>query len=131
MLAFQKTTALNFITPKGNSFPRNLALVSSIFALGVFIVGKLYASIQTQFPVDPDGHGSDIIPSLYLYVKRFLAGEFAYQPLEFDGWTVLPTYFPMMWLPYCFSEILKIDYRWTAYIAVSYTHLTLPTICSV
>ena len=117
LLAFQKGTALNITTEsKGKFHPTNLVLTGSIFLVGVFMVGKLYASIHAQFPIDPEGHGSDIIPSLYLYVKRFLAGEFAYQPLEFDGWTVLPTYFPMMWLPYCFSEILNIDYRWTAYV---------------
>ena len=113
LLAFEKQTALDLSAKK--LIPKNLIIVLSIFAIGVFIVGKYYASIHARFPIDPGGHGSDVIPSLYLYVKRFLAGEFPYQPLEFRGWTVMPTYFPMMWLPYCFSEILEIDYRWTAY----------------
>lgn len=117
LLAFQKETALISPHPFSRKFsiPKSVILLS-VFAIGVFIVGNYYASIHAQYPVDPKGHGSDIIPSLQLYVKRFLAGEYAYQPLEFDGWTVLPTYFPMMWLPYCFSEILKIDYRWTAFL---------------
>ena len=117
LLAFQKNSVLtNFSDSSKINFSKNLAVVISVFGIGAFFLGKYYAGIHTDFPVDPKGHGSDIIPSLQLYVKRFLAGEFAYQPLEFDGWTVLPTYFPMMWLPYCFSEILKIDYRWTAFI---------------
>ena len=117
LLAFEKETALTLPLPSSKKNTRqNTAIVLSVFAIGVFIVGKYYASIHAQFPVYSNGSGSDVIPSLQLYVKRFLAGEYAYQPLVFEGWTVLPTYFPMMWLPYCFSEILKIDYRWTAYL---------------
>ena len=46
----------------------------------------------------------------------FLGGETVYKPLPFEGYSVDPTYLPLMWAPYSFSEILKIDYRWTAYI---------------
>lgn len=88
----------------------------STFLIGAIWIGVEYFEIQQKFPVYENGTGSDVIPSLKLYVQRFLNGEFPYQPLEFDGWTVMPTYFPMMWLPYSFSEILSIDYRWTAYL---------------
>ena len=50
-----------------------------------------------------------------MYVQRLLGGETVYKPLPFEGYQVNPTYLPLMWAPYSFSEILKIDYRWTAY----------------
>lgn len=54
---------------------------------------------------------SDIIPSLHLYVERFLSGTYPYEPMEF-GWTVKPNYFSMRWLPFIFPELLSVDYRW-------------------
>ncbi|MEM6965623.1 MAG: hypothetical protein AAF573_12705 [Bacteroidota bacterium] len=98
------------------SVKRKSIVILTLFLLGTIWIGMEYATIQAKFPVKEDGTGSDVIPSLLLYVKRFLAGAYPYQPLEFDGWTVMPTYFPMMWMPYSFSEILNIDYRWTAYL---------------
>ena len=91
-------------------------VIISVFLAGAIWIGLEYVKIQEKFIVYENGTGSDVIPSLILYVKRFLAGEYPYQPLVFDGWTVMPTYFPMMWMPYSFSEILNIDYRWTAYL---------------
>lgn len=58
---------------------------------------------------------SDIIPSIQMYVKRLLSGEVVYRPLPFEGYSVDPTYFPLLWLPYVFSELLEIDYRWIPY----------------
>lgn len=98
------------------SILRKSIVVISVFVLGVTLIGWEYHQVQLQFPTQGDGTQSDVIPSLKLYVQRFLAGEYPYQPLVFDGWTVMPTYFPIMWLPYCFSEVLEIDYRWTAYV---------------
>ncbi len=92
----------------------NALLILSICLFGTLIVGFLLSQIFTEYPVDPKI--SDILPSLELYVKRLLSGEKVYAPMEFPGWTVDPTYFPMLWLPYVFSEILNIDYRWTAFL---------------
>ena len=91
-------------------------VIISFFLIGTILIGWEYHQIQLEFPSQGDGTRSDVIPSLKIYVQRFLSGEYPYQPLVFNGWTVMPTYFPMMWLPYCFSEILEIDYRWTAYL---------------
>ena len=95
---------------------RKSIVIIAVFLIGTIWIGWEYYQIQLQFPSQGDGTQSDVIPSLKLYVQRFLSGEYPYQPLVFNGWTVMPTYFPMMWLPYCFSEILEIDYRWTAYL---------------
>ncbi len=114
MIAFKKESIPTDLQ-KENQLRKSLVIIS-VFIIGVIWIGWEYQSIIDKFPVNADGTGSDVIPSLELYVKRFLAGEYPYQPLVFDGWTVMPTYFPMMWMPYSFSEILNIDYRWTAYL---------------
>ena len=88
-------------------------LVTGLFLLGAFWCGNFMSGIFEQFPID--AKLSDIIPSLELYVKRLLAGEVVYRPLPFEGYSVDPTYYPLLWAPYIFSELANIDYRWTAY----------------
>lgn len=114
-LVAQKSEPIPLKTNSESIKSKSIVIIA-LFLLGTIWIGMEYAAIQAKFPVKEDGTGSDVIPSLLLYVKRFLAGEYPYQPLVFDGWTVMPTYFPMMWMPYSFSEILNIDYRWTAYL---------------
>lgn len=92
---------------------KNQSFVWGAFILCASVVAFLLNDIYAAFEISQ--YNSDIVPSIQLYVRRLLGGELVYQPLVFDGWTVLPTYFPMMWLPYVFTEILDIDYRWTAY----------------
>ena len=92
---------------------RFLWLPLLLFAGAAVFIGTRLSGIFAEYPVGPEH--SDIIPSLQMYVQRMLGGETVYAPLEFPTWTVLPTYFPVMWLPYTFSELLQIDYRWTAY----------------
>ncbi len=117
LIAFEKEPILKEKNTE-NNIRKNIraSVIISVFLIGMFWIGWEYHQIQLEFPSQGDGTKSDVIPSLKLYVQRFLSGEYPYQPLVFDGWTVMPTYFPMMWLPYCFSEILEIDYRWTAYL---------------
>ncbi len=93
---------------------KNIWITWCIFIVGSLGIASMLIPIFEQFPVDKNI--SDIIPSLKLYVTRFLGGEQVYAPLDFGSWQVLPTYFPLLWMPYCFSEILEIDYRWTAYL---------------
>ena len=88
-------------------------IVFALFSYGAYYNAYALKEIFISIPVGEEH--SDIVPSLELYVKRFLGGETVYKPLEFSTWTVMPTYFPLMWLPYVFSELLQIDYRWTAY----------------
>ena len=85
----------------------------ALFIGAAVFIGIRLSGIFLDYPVGPEH--SDIVPSLQMYVQRMLGGETVYAPLEFPTWTVLPTYFPVMWLPYTFSEVLNIDYRWTAY----------------
>ncbi len=83
------------------------------FAIGAIISAVILYFIFLDFPVD--AKASDIIPSLEMYVRRFLAGEVVYRPLFFESYAVNPTYLPLLWAPYIVSEVLGIDYRWTAY----------------
>ncbi len=92
----------------------NGLLVFSVTLFGSLVIAMMLADVFTNFPVDPKS--SDIIPSLEAYVRRLLNGDKVYAPIEFPGWSVNPTYFPLLWFPYTFSELLHIDYRWTAYL---------------
>lgn len=92
----------------------NRSFSLAVFLLMSVITGFRLAEFFAEFEISQ--YNSDIVPSIQLYVRRLLSGEYPYTPLVFDGWTVLPTYFPMMWLPYVFSEVADIDYRWTAYL---------------
>lgn len=83
------------------------------FVLLAYWVGNFMGNIFERTPVE--AKISDIIPSLEMYVQRLLGGEVVYRPLPFEGYSVDPTYFPLLWAPYIFSELLQIDYRWTAY----------------
>ncbi len=87
------------------------------FTILAVIVGGRLSGIYAEFVIDPAV--SDVLPSIQMYVRRFLSGAEVYAPLQFDGWAVTSTYFTMMWLPYIFSEIASIDYRWTAFAVFS------------
>lgn len=90
----------------GMAFFINMLLFKSSFdALG---------GIITSIEIDP--LNSDVLPAIQLYVRRFLAGEWAYAPMEFPGWTVIPNYLPMVWMPFIIPEWLDIDYRWWPFI---------------
>lgn len=85
---------------------------------GIFIAGMVYCavsltSIFAKYPIDASA--SDIVPSMELYARRFLAGEKVYTTLVFEHHNVDPTYFPLMWLPYIVPEILNMDYRWAPF----------------
>lgn len=89
-------------------------LIYSLVFIGctVFIGDKLQI-IFDKYPIDP--LSSDVIPSMEMYVKRFLAGEKVYTEMYFPSWSFFPTYLPFMWSPYMLAEILNLDYRWVAY----------------
>ncbi len=111
---------IGFRTSPIPAWPKpSLPISRYALAMGLFLSGAIFCALRLQdvfSEFEVAAKNSDIIPSLQLYVQRWLGGEKVYQPMVFDGWTVLPTYFPLLWMPYAFSEILQIDYRWTAYV---------------
>ena len=98
-----------------------IPLLMAIFIGGAMWNADLIADTIQRIPPDP--LESDVIPSMVYYVQRMLNGEVVYQPMHFPSWTVDPTYMPFMWLPYTFSELANIDYRWTPFV---YFLLVLP-----
>lgn len=91
-----------------------LVLFWASFLLATLFIGDKLADVFIEHPIDP--LLSDVIPSMQLYVKRFLAGEKVYTEMFFPRWSFFPTYLPFMWAPYIPAEIFQIDYRWTAYL---------------
>lgn len=94
-------------------------------ALGIFVV--LIADFQqilADYVISP--MNSDVIPALQLYIERLRSGTWVYAPMEFPGWTVIPNYLPMVWLPFIIPDILEVDYRWlplTIFVAISFYNL--------
>ncbi len=95
------------------------SLVKSSWLLGLFllvisgfIIFKEMVWVFEQFADKADG--SDVIPSLEAYVQRFLNGDPVYVEIPFENYSVQPTYFPAMWMPYIIPEVLGFDYRFMA-----------------
>jgi hypothetical protein len=71
----------------------------------VFWAGNIFSWIL----IDPKS--SDIMPSIILYVDRFVSGVHPYLPTDFGGWVVRPNYFTMRWAPYVITKGLGLDHR--------------------
>ena len=67
---------------------------------------------------------SDIIPTITIGVKRFVAGEFVYAPIN-HGDHISYTYLPAQWLPFCIAELFRFDYRWVPIILTALVGLWL------
>lgn len=111
---------------------RSMPVPKRFIALAVILLGLFWNSstlyqIIAETPILAEQ--SDIIPSLQYYVQRLIAGDKVYAPMPFHGYEVLPTYFPMMWLPYIIPEVMGIDYRWLPLLAfyAIYAHIVFYT----
>jgi len=83
-----------------------------LVAISLLITAPVIRKALIQLPI---GTASDIVPAVQVYVQRFLQHEVVYKPLTVFGYTFLPNYPPMQWLPFVGAELLGIDYRWWAY----------------
>ena len=104
---------------------RNIIVPAHILFIGLSVLFMLVVGMDLNkvFLDNPISlSGSDVIPSLELYVQRMLAGEKVYTIMDFGNYQVLPTYFPAMWLPYTLPEVLGIDYRWMAFASFFLTY---------
>lgn len=90
-----------------------LLIYGFLFIVGSTFIGLKLQGVFEKYPIDP--LLSDGIPSMEMYVKRFISGEKVYTQMYFPSWSFFPTYLPFMWSPYIPAEVLNIDYRWTAY----------------
>jgi hypothetical protein len=94
-------------------FRVNLKIVYFIIfiaaAYTAFIVYFDYQKVLSQFAINP--HQSDVIPSIQIYVERFLSGKRVYNPIPMPGYQISPDYITFLWLPYIIPQVLNIDYR--------------------
>lgn len=83
----------------------------AFFTLGylIYLVFSDFQKVFSQFPITPQQ--SDIIPSIQIYVERFLNGQRVYNPIPMPGYQISPDYVTFLWLPYIVPQLLKIDYR--------------------
>lgn len=58
---------------------------------------------------------SDVIPHAQILYERFAHGQFPYNPIQFEYYTLQPIYFPFHWLPVFFSHLWLIDVRWVGW----------------
>lgn len=117
MIGRQKTITNYFFVFRTGRIPE-MILMPIVFLVGFFWLKENLQWIINAHPITVTA--SDIIPSLEIYVNRFLSGEFVYQPFKFSPegwipWTIKPTYLPLLWMPYSMAEWLGIDYRMFAF----------------
>jgi hypothetical protein len=95
--------------PSGPRWLLALGAVGVSVALSGPVVGRLIARLPAAelLPV------SDIVPALQVYVDRFVNGQRVYERIDL-GYSFLPNYPPLHWLPFVPAELLGIDYRWWA-----------------
>jgi hypothetical protein len=103
--------------PDASVITRNTSGLWAIFSGGLLLCSIELSKTIARFEVSP--LNSDILPSLKLYVTRFLAGTDPYAPMEFPGWTVMPNYFTLRWFPFIPAELFKFDYRWIGFIVLT------------
>ena len=83
----------------------------TIIILGFIIYPMIldYLDVLSKHKIDP--RSSDVIPSVEMYVKRFISGERVYKPLPMPGYEIAPDYVTFLWLPYIIPELIGFDYR--------------------
>lgn len=91
--------------------PRQYGAIALACGLGVAVCGLRWHKILGEFEVQISN--SDIIPSLSIYTRRWLAGEEVYRSFASEiGYELFPTYLPATWGPYVVPQMLGFDYRW-------------------
>lgn len=95
--------------------PKNILIVLQLipFLILSYLVFKTNKTIWWwHATIDKGVDKSDIIPQITSLVKRFLAHEQPYYPIQYPDYTLFPTYLPFQWMPYIITEVLHKDYRW-------------------
>jgi hypothetical protein len=105
-------------------FLSRLLAGGGVLLAGFLLTGPVVRKALGQVPVATIGPISDVVPALQIYVTRFLGGETVYQSISMFGYTFLPNYLPLHWLPFVGAEVLGIDYRWWAYLSLMLGLLT-------
>jgi hypothetical protein len=90
--------------------------VIPIWVLGWIACYKYLGNLIAPFPMDKTQ--SDVIPQMQTLVRRFLSGTNVYESINFDTYTLFPTYLPLQWLPFSIAEKMHVDYRVFALFAL-------------
>ncbi|PJJ48474.1 hypothetical protein [Hymenobacter chitinivorans] len=99
------------------AWPR-LAVAAALTLVSWLITMPVLRKLMAQHVVSTIGSRSDILPALQVYVTRFLGPEPVYRPITLLGYTFLPNYPPLQWLPFVPAEVLGLDYRAWAFGAL-------------
>ena len=76
-------------------------------AMALFLFA--YALVGAGYMLD--AAKSDVIPTIQLFVARFLSGAVPYDTITEFGYYLAPTYLPMHWMPFVASEWIGLDAR--------------------
>lgn len=106
----------NVLSGTGKKF-KTLMLIGVFISISSLIFIRLNFIIQSNPISIEDSSVSDIIPQTEILVDRLLDHEKVYQPIQFEGYQLYPTYLPLQWMPYLICERLNFDYRWLAAFA--------------
>jgi len=97
---------------KKGSFILKRLFIAVAFAFVVY-----YAVVHIYWILDwyhIDYRNADMIPQIIISGNRWISGIWVYQPMP-EIWNgMIPTYLPLMWLPYIPLQLLGIDVRWTS-----------------
>jgi hypothetical protein len=88
--------------------------------LNVIFIGFALITLSYLIPIflnnPPNPLQSDVIPTIQIMTQRLMHGQYPYHPVEFPGWSYIPSYLTMHYLPFIQAEMLSIDYRTWAYL---------------
>ncbi|TGE15659.1 hypothetical protein [Hymenobacter elongatus] len=113
LLAARAVRGYRFVWPQMASRPLLTRLALGVgLSLGSWLLTTpILRKLIARADVATIGVRSDIIPALQVYVTRFLGPDTVYQPIDLLGYTFLPNYPPLQWLPFVPAEVLGLDYR--------------------
>lgn len=94
-------------------FPYRLLIVFSVVTLLTIVSVLILDNLFKSNPINPNN--SIVIPTIQIMVQRFLNFEYPYKIITNLG-VFIPSFMPFQWIPFLFAELLKIDYRWIAFI---------------
>lgn len=86
----------------------------SIFIVGGLAYLMLLSRHILDFPFEafPDKMVfSDTIPQIMVLVERFQNFEFPYTTIQWNQYSLFPTYLPLQWFPYMIPQLIALDYR--------------------
>lgn len=107
---FRYPSKLSLTLQNGNTPFQQIFIVA--FFIG--LLGYAFPHIYWIFDfIKIDYHNADMIPQIIVSCRRWLSGNPVYDPIP-EIWNgMLPTYLPLMWMPYAPLLMLNMDVRWT------------------